>query len=61
MHALLAARAKLVDLRRDIENQMRGLLKSVGLPPVKLASKQCSRKSWPSCAKHHIFGRCSIR
>jgi transposase len=26
-HSLLAARAKLVDLRRDVENQMRGLLK----------------------------------
>ena len=32
-HSLLAARAKLVDLRRDVENQMRGLLKGLGLPP----------------------------
>ena len=29
--ATLAARAKLVDLRRDLENQMRGLLKSLGI------------------------------
>ena len=34
-HSLLAARAKLVDLRRDVENQMRGLLKGLGLPPGK--------------------------
>jgi transposase len=34
-HSLLAARAKLVDLRRDVENQMRGLLKGFGLPPGK--------------------------
>jgi transposase len=33
--SLLAARAKLVDLRRDVENQMRGLLKGLGLPPGK--------------------------
>ena len=31
IRALLAARSKLVDLRRDLENQMRGLLKSLGL------------------------------
>lgn len=30
VHAVLIARAKLVDLRRDIENQVRGLLKSMG-------------------------------
>ena len=31
VRATLAARAKLVDIRRDIENQMRGLLKSLGI------------------------------
>jgi transposase len=31
VRATLAARAKLVDLRRDLENQMRGLLKSLGI------------------------------
>jgi transposase len=31
IRAVLAARSKLVDLRRDLENQMRGLLKSLGL------------------------------
>jgi transposase len=30
IRAVLAARSKLVDLRRDLENQMRGLLKSLG-------------------------------
>ena len=38
-HSLLAARAKLVDLRRDVENQMRGLLKGLGLPPGKTEIK----------------------
>jgi transposase len=31
IRAVLAARAKLINLRRDLENQMRGLLKSLGL------------------------------
>ena len=31
VRATLAARAKLVDLRRDLENQIRGLLKNLGL------------------------------
>ena len=30
IRTLLIARAKLVDLKRDIENQLRGLLKSLG-------------------------------
>jgi transposase len=44
VHALLAARAKLVDLRRDIENQMRGLLKSLGLVPGKAGAKALLEK-----------------
>ncbi len=45
-HSLLAARAKLVDLRRDVENQMmRGLLKGLGLPLAKPESKRCSKRS----------------
>jgi transposase len=44
IHALLAARAKLVDLRRDIENQMRGLLKGLGLPPGKSGIKALLEK-----------------
>jgi transposase len=39
VHATLTARAKLVDLRRDIENQMRGLLKSLGIIIGKAGSK----------------------
>ena len=44
-HSLLAARAKLVDLRRDVENQMRGLLKGFGLPLAKAESKRCLKRS----------------
>jgi transposase len=43
-HSLLAARAKLVDLRRDVENQMRGLLKGLGLPPGKAGIKALLEK-----------------
>jgi transposase len=39
MRAVLAARAKLVDVRRDIENQMRGLLKSLGIVLGKAGSR----------------------
>jgi transposase len=43
-HSLLAARAKLVDLRRDVENQMRGLLKGLALPPGKAGIKALLEK-----------------
>jgi transposase len=39
IRAMLAARAKLVDLRRDLENQMRGLLKSLGIVLGKIDSR----------------------
>jgi len=39
IRALLIARAKLVDLKRDIENQMRGLLKSLGTVLGKVAGR----------------------
>jgi len=39
VRAMLAARAKLVDLRRDLENQMRGLLKSLGIVFGKAGSR----------------------
>ena len=39
VHATLTARAKLVDLRRDIENQIRGLLKSLGIVIGKAGTK----------------------
>jgi transposase len=39
VHAILTARAKLVDLRRDIENQIRGLLKSLGIVIGKAGTK----------------------
>ena len=39
MRAVLAARAKLVDVRRDIENQIRGLLKSLGIVLGKAGSR----------------------
>ena len=42
-HSLLAARAKLVDLRRDVENQMRGLLK-VSASPGKAGIKALLEK-----------------
>jgi len=45
VRALLAARAKLVNLRRDIENQMRGLLKSLGILLGKTASKTMASKN----------------
>ena len=44
VRATLAARAKLVDLRRDLENQMRGLLKSLGIILGKAGSKALPRK-----------------
>lgn len=39
IRALLIARAKLVNLKRDIENQMRGLLKSLGIVLGKVAGR----------------------
>ncbi len=42
--ALLAARAKLVDIRRDLENQMRGLLKSLGIVLGKAGSRVLAAK-----------------
>ena len=44
VRATLAARAKLVDLRRDLENQMRGLLKSLGIILGKAGSTALPRK-----------------
>jgi transposase len=43
-HSLLAARAKLVNLRRDIEYEMRGLLKGLGLSPGKAGIKALLEK-----------------
>ena len=45
IHSLLAARATLIDLRRDVENQMRGLLKGLGLPAGKAGIKRCLKRS----------------
>lgn len=39
IRSLLIARAKLVDLKRDIENQMRGLLKSLGIVLPRVAGR----------------------
>jgi hypothetical protein len=36
---------ELVDLRQDVENQMHGLLKGLGLPLAKPKSKRCSKRS----------------
>jgi transposase len=44
VRATLAARAKLVDLRRDVENQMRGLLKSLGIILGKAGGRTLSNK-----------------
>jgi transposase len=44
IRARLIARAKLVDLRRDLENQMRGLLKSLGIVLGKSAGHTFSKK-----------------
>ena len=44
IRARLIARAKLVDLRRDLENQMRGLLKSLGIVLGKSAGRTFSKK-----------------
>lgn len=42
--ALLTARAKLVDIRRDLENQMRGLFKSLGIVLGKAGSRVLAAK-----------------
>ena len=60
IRALLAARSKLVDLRRDLENQMRGLLKSLGSSSANPASACCQTGSPPCCAMRLIFARLSI-
>lgn len=44
IRAVLAARAKLVALRRDLENQMRGLLKSLGLIVGKVGVRLLPRR-----------------
>jgi transposase len=44
VRATLAARAKLVEIRRDIENQMRGLLKSLGVVLGKAGSRTLPSK-----------------
>jgi transposase len=44
VRATLAARAKLVDIRRDIENQMRGLLKSLGIVLGRAGSRTLASK-----------------
>ena len=44
IRAKLIARAKLVDLRRDLENQIRGLLKSLGVVLGKSAGHTFSSK-----------------
>ena len=44
IRAVLAARAKLVALRRDLENQMRGLLKSLGLVVGKVGVRLLPRR-----------------
>ena len=54
--ATLAARAKLVDLRRDLENQMRGLLKSLGMVLARRERERCRRRSSTLCARRRIGG-----
>lgn len=44
IRAVLAARGKLVNLRRDLENQMRGLLKSLGLVVGKVGVRLLPRR-----------------
>jgi transposase len=41
-HSLLAARAKLAELRRDVENQMRGLLRPLLATPESSATRKGS-------------------
>lgn len=60
IRAVLAARSKLVDLRRDLENQMRGLLKSLASSSARLASARCRIESPPSFVRHPIYARFSI-
>ena len=60
IRALLAARSKLVDLRRDLENQMRGLLKSSGSSSARPASASAKSNRHPGCALRPIFARSSI-
>jgi len=54
IRALLAARSKLVDLRRDLENQMRGLLKSLGSSSANPASA-CYQTGSPPCSSSFAY------
>ena len=61
IRALLIARAKLIDLKRDIENQLRGLLKSLGIVLEKWPADRSLTRSSLSCAKRQIYAQSSNR
>ncbi|MDI2076060.1 transposase [Bradyrhizobium sp. Mp27] len=60
--SMLAARSKLVDLRRDLDNQMRGLCKGVGIVLGRAGSTNLARlgKSTP-CSLNRRICRISSR
>jgi transposase len=60
IRAVLAACSELVDLRRDLESQMRGLLKSSVLSSASPVSACCHIASPPYFAKRPICARFSI-
>lgn len=61
IRAVLAARAKLVGIRRDLENQMRGLLKSLGLVVGKVGVRLLPRRIAVCWTRRRIFAHSSIR
>gem|GEM_PF-4154675 len=62
--SMLAARTKLVDLRRDLDNQMRGLCKGLGIVLGKPARLAWLAKSTLSSRRRRIYEtflrRCSL-
>src|SRR5262249_56416033 len=54
--ALLVSRALLVKVKRDIENQVRGLLKNLGLVigQAKMNVFACAPRSWPTLGQNTL-------
>ena len=60
IRSLLVARARLVSIRRDLENQVRSLLKEIGLLfPAGNRRNSSARKCWALIEDEHSCGRSS--